>query len=999
MSKKRKRDGYEVNIDLVQVYENLASEDEPTRTKAASKLLRGVFEADTVSDDQLKQILRRLFRGLCSGRKAARQGFAVALTELLDQISDEGNTRASFGPKEVIDILETETQPDANTTGQDGRDHYFGQVFGAESIIQSGLVSRSSSRDQWKRLLDLICHIAKKKPWLRQECGWVLRHFFESRHFQPDQVHLQFAEDIISTLSTNKLIRTPEGVVIWLAAKGRFPKEKLVKHVWKHGHPLAHKDVEALAQIMRDAKPNATNEEDGPQGAAIWSSRQHFAWRYIISYLLQSNTETELISFGEFWQIVIDKNMLDRQASKERCQNGLGVWKEIIETADSPALLSTFTKDAVHLLVSCSIDRQQNYLQKTCRAVLQALEGRVRSDDDLGITPELRCQFIQKILEASGLIDFDKVTKTKTIENLVAGCSDEDLQGLSLTLWTAFEEASRENPEECYRKQKCVLDLTSMLLTVNSRHKGTTTVSELQHGPESSVLNKLITFVCATPQLDSNVHKYAKERLATAFEQCLRLGLSGRCLFVHAIHEAAKMEMSKSVESSESDLSLLISPAIVDIGRSLTELLETASSMTFQMDKPKQAASVQEGILLLKSFLVFDVLSGEADSGNILQDLQNLEEQSHFISVVIEALLSLMSRQSKLTRAITTLVFESMTTHLEKANLESFSRILLSSENIRGQQDMFEAPYEDGNVVSQAVDLDMDSDVEVLDASDEDAGKETDTSSEASSSESEGETSVNQTNGTPKTSRLSTASPESDVSTENGDHEDEELAKFDAALASALGTNPDVHSSESESDVDMDDDEMLALDEKLTEVFRARSEASQSSKKRERKDARENMTNFKNRVLDLVDIYIRQQHLNPLVLELILPILEMVRTTNQKQIAARGCSTLRELNQKCKGRSVCSVGKEHRSEALKKLKAVHVEAGRESSNAHKSVASSMSILLVKTLLHSGMEAEVVVHAYGETSTRWLTEKSCKINPSFFTDWNNWCVSARVKLAK
>ena len=84
-SKKRKREGHEVDVDLAQLYDRLASEDGRIRLSAASTLLRKISRPDATSNDEVATVLKRLFRGLCSSRKSARHGFAVALTELLTQ--------------------------------------------------------------------------------------------------------------------------------------------------------------------------------------------------------------------------------------------------------------------------------------------------------------------------------------------------------------------------------------------------------------------------------------------------------------------------------------------------------------------------------------------------------------------------------------------------------------------------------------------------------------------------------------------------------------------------------------------------------------------------------------------------------------------------------------------------------------------------------------------------------------------------------------------------
>ena len=116
MSKKRPREIKAIDTQLIEIYEDLANEDEEVRLKAAYTLL-SQFSANA-SLDQNKIILRRLFRGLCSGRKAARLGFSVALTELLSQVFlpyiDEQKIEAS----DIIDLLESQTAVDGSASGQ-----------------------------------------------------------------------------------------------------------------------------------------------------------------------------------------------------------------------------------------------------------------------------------------------------------------------------------------------------------------------------------------------------------------------------------------------------------------------------------------------------------------------------------------------------------------------------------------------------------------------------------------------------------------------------------------------------------------------------------------------------------------------------------------------------------------------------------------------------------------------------------------------------------------
>lgn len=223
----------------------------------------------------------------------------------------------------------------------------------------------------------------------------------------------------------------------------------------------------------------------------------------------------------------------------------------------------------------------------------------------------------------------------------------------------------------------------------------------------------------------------------------------------------------------------------------------------------------------------------------------------------------------------------------------------------------------------------------------------------------------------------------------------EELDAFDAKLAEALGTHrADKDLDADESSSDMNDDEMEELDKQLVKVFQARKQVM--SKKKDKKDARETMINFKNRVLDLLEIYVKKSHSNPIALEVILPLLQLARKSSVQQLAGKAVNVLREFTKLCKGQSLPTI--ESPEHVWELLKLVHEEATHSSSNSHASSCSQASLLLVKILVaHDKESISGIVEVYGETRKQQLLSNKCHVQPSFFSDWNNWCVSASKQL--
>ena len=119
MSKKRRRDVASADAREIEIYEDLADENEEIRLKAAKALLEKVSPERSPSGDEFQKVIRRLFRGLCSSRKAARLGFSVALTELLVQHVRRGSEEQTCQSiADIIRILQESSQVTGQSSGQ-----------------------------------------------------------------------------------------------------------------------------------------------------------------------------------------------------------------------------------------------------------------------------------------------------------------------------------------------------------------------------------------------------------------------------------------------------------------------------------------------------------------------------------------------------------------------------------------------------------------------------------------------------------------------------------------------------------------------------------------------------------------------------------------------------------------------------------------------------------------------------------------------------------------
>ena len=127
----------------------------------------GVDEQKSVD---LKYAIKRLIRGLCSSRGAARQGFSLALSEVL-RAFPENNTISTLEMVSLIDNVRAKSRgmSGGKTSGQEERDYMFAGIFGCIALQQSGrLIFKEDGADEdrsnaTKRIVEILMSIAKKK--------------------------------------------------------------------------------------------------------------------------------------------------------------------------------------------------------------------------------------------------------------------------------------------------------------------------------------------------------------------------------------------------------------------------------------------------------------------------------------------------------------------------------------------------------------------------------------------------------------------------------------------------------------------------------------------------------------------------------------------------------------------------------------------------------------------------------------------------------------------
>lgn len=618
-----------------------------------------------------------------------------------------------------------------------------------------------------------------------------------------------------------------------------------------------------------------------------------------------------------------------------------------------------------HNLVRCLINHVQEkdrFLNRAADKSLKVLTHAVEEN------PEALVVVLQGLIDGNGAYSFDRVTKTKTIEKLLSMVDDTNGEAVLdvLTSPVLVVPSSETNDAEKRRQMFGDYVLTAI------RHVDLTEASQNSSWIKTAALPQLASLAYsnnseAKPPISEGTRTLIRNRLTSAFTHLLS-NMDG-------YHYPCDLVISCTPDAVAMDG--LITGAKDAAFTTLQKLMKKAKK------GGKDKATFQT-LSLLYALVIFQLYNGDVEAVSILDELKlcydNLIKHKSIedsevapFEILVELLLSFLSRPSALLRKVTQHVFTAFMGEMTEGGLKLMTDVLETSENMRGQQEMFDENPDDEDAMDvDEEDDEMDSDVEVVDMNGEEGHLNAHLAEEEEESDEE---------------------DSEEESEDDGDEGDDEANKeLNDALAKILGTSSLDQNEEDEdgdSDSDMTDSGMDALTPKLEEVL-GRMQKKGPSKKQEQKDAKENMVNFKSRVLDLLDIYAKKQASDPLAAEILLPLLRLIRSTKAKHLSDKAFSIIQAFaKSKSKASSSEAEVEINVKAQIALIKGFHEEVLKDQSKVFAKAASIASLSLASGIYRADKsQFEKIGKVYLQTMTKCDVE-GVKIQASFVSDWVNW----------
>ncbi|KAI5124484.1 hypothetical protein M0805_003011 [Coniferiporia weirii] len=918
--------------------------------------------------------IRRLIRGLASPRESSRLGFAVALTELLARID-------TVSCQQILVLLKNASQTTSSMSGQEERDMLFARLFGLKSIIQSGLIFRqkplrtsstsSSSLKAYEIFLTELLALGEKKSWLRESCWWTLTSAVDALNSSDVPWKRAAFDMLFDRIFVGDKLWSPEKVALMLKLQKTHQDvdwNTYCGSYFKSTDILATTNLALLGRLLKDSvSEDMTEGEASKHSAGPWKPQLHFVWDVILDALLAvDGSSTSSGKFQDFYRIVVDETLFSSSSSPQRKYWGFQMFQRVVRRLPSAKLSLLFTKNFMRTWIN-QLSKNDRYLHKIARQVASDIQEIVEEDPKTGFT------LVVQLTGTNGSFHFDRITKTKTVETILAKMDNDGIKEyIDYLLKQVNEGEESDSFASIDARRTWIVDQMSGLIRKGSIPKDDETIRIVldwltTHAfftvkKRSSKSTNFALRVVPEPPFSEELRELCSSKLLA----CLG-DLTGMSAAIEK-KDDAKVNKANGFAMDGNSWVLKTLLLIIELEK---DVKHAAISHKFSGDerqlrdetlttvnKIKKSSGSREptgGVEQLLCALLLKCLcdsEGEADwdslrdcitasnklfvssNGNKSKKKNTGDNKDDAddgdrtpIDLIVDIIIGLLEQSTSFTRAV--------------AN-QSFA--MLSSLITDSTIDLILAQLERRDPTSEDVD-------------DDDGVEETEDDDDVSSPTGEDE--------------------DEDIVDEEGT---ESLRKALEAAVSSKEFDGDGDTSDDDSDeASMDDEQMMQIDEKLAAVFRTRAE---ERKKGKDVGAQREATYFKNRVLDLVETFMKRQPSSNLVLRFVLPLVELVSTasSDEKQLRDKAKGILRARLAKTKDAPVVDVPK-----AIALLESLHQRARKAHSSDTVATIGPCSLFVTKALLASG-EQTAVVRVYEESILDFVTRKASAINPAFVLDF-------------
>ncbi|NWR61807.1 MBB1A protein, partial [Bucorvus abyssinicus] len=832
---------------FLDLFWDIAKPEQEVRLAATENLLRHL--RDGKKDEELKYTLKRLVEGLGATREAARPGFSLALAQVLQAFEEIPMCSVLEQIKEKHNLEKVKKKLVRNAA--------FGNFFGVMALFQSGRLVKDQKAllESIQLLQQLSHHQAHLRDLPRKTLVDILSEV-------PEAV---FEEVLFGILQSDlaSAFTSPENLHLLLVGIQKFPavmKPKSLKKLFGSPTVVNKGNIPRLVELLQSAAKSEKKDKKLPgvvfdllqvslkEGAfeLFWKDGvengllkeksgpvSYMCYRLLGSALpLLSLEQLQMVLKGKVMQHygehVVTTQLPDRFKFAPEME---GYIDEFLKSCDDPERqlavmisFSTLTNQGYPVLSSSS--RVVRHLQP------EALHKYVDWLKDMFLHPDLDC-----------CLEFSSNRQKHNQENV----NIAQYKLARLRKWIIHRLANLvESPVK--KEESLVMDISRFCFF----HAFFETKKKTSQILEANVL--------PSEPLDEQTHSVVESYFFGLLQTLNTLTVLGdtakaaalREKHIHGVTADGKLWIFLLVDYANK----LLSSEHVKTLKPFTKGQRDAWERTLQSvknlqkkenksDNAKVAAFQQ--LLLLMAIHLF---KNQAETMDVLSDLLNCTERAFskepkkkktdsaepgWVEVMVEILLSLLAQPSLLIRRISKSVFVRICPNLTKRGLQLILDVV--------------DPYQEQNEESAVV---------VMEESNKKKKSAQDTDEEGSEDSSD----------------------EGDTEEENDSGDEEKNEEVDDDFRSQLMNVLQAGNAlvRDESDDELDDEAMMALDKNISALFAEQQKRIQAKKDEKDRMRKEKILrrDFKIKVLDLIEAFVIKQSENPLVFDVIEPLLRVI---------------------------------------------------------------------------------------------------------------------------
>ncbi|NWR84785.1 MBB1A protein, partial [Furnarius figulus] len=824
---------------------DIAKPEQEVRLAATENLLRHLREGK--KDDELKYTLQRLVDGLGATREAARPGFSLALAQVLQ----------TFEKIPLCSILKEIKEKHNLEKGKKKlvKNAAFGIFFGVMALFQSGRLVKD--RKALLESIQLLQQLTNHKRHLRDLPRKTL---IDITSEVPESVFEEVLFDVLQG-DLSSAFTSPENLHLLLVGMQKFPgvlKPKKLKKLFGSPTVVNEENIPRLVELLKRAAKSEKEDKKLPSvvfdllQVALKEGAFELFWNEVVENgLLEEKSETvsymcyrllgsalPVLSLEQL-QVVLKGNVMLHCGEHMVTTQGFkfaaeveGYIDKFLSDCDDPERqlavmvgFSTLTHQGKPVLLSAS--RVVGHMQAV------ALQKYVDWLKDMFLRPDLDC-----CLDFSGNWQKQNQEHTDRTQHKIARLRRWIIHRLISITESAVrieESLVMDIARFCFfhaffvaKKKTSQIGEASVLPSEP--------LNEQDHTEIENYFFGLLQILNTLPVLGDTA------KAAALREKHVRGVTADGKLWIFLLAEYAnKLLSSERVKA--------VTPFTEEQRDVWERTLQSVKNLQ-KNEKKTGAAKVGAFQQLLLSMAIY-LFKNQSETVDVLSDLLNCTERAFskgaekkktdnsepgWVEVMVEILLSLLAQPSLLLRRISKNVFVWICPNLTKRGLQLILDVFDPNQE-ENEESAVVVMEESNKKTKSAKDTDEDGSEDSSDEDDSDSGDE-------------------------------------EMSEEvDDDFRSQLMNVLQAGKASVC-----FHCPPSYSDEELDDEAMMALDKNISALFAEQQKRIQAKKDEKDKMRKEKILrrDFKAKVLDLIDVFLMKQAENPLVFDIIEPLLRLI---------------------------------------------------------------------------------------------------------------------------